>query len=433
MKQQPYWWDHIKTATASDTELHTELHTEPPSQTDAVIIGAGYTGLCTALVLARAGLSVVVFEAGKIGAGASSRNGGMVGPSFHKLGIAGLKAQYGEHIANDIIRASANLVDNLETFISDEKIDADFKRNGRFRGALQPSHYDAMARQLESLQDACGIEGYMVPPNDLANETGSRRFHGGVVYNMDAALHPAKYLHNLLAVVRAAGVIVLEDTPVEHVDKKPGGFNVITPRVKTETDHVAVCTNGYTGKAFAWLRRRVLPLRSAMIATEPLAPELMARLMPKDRVYGDSRRIVAYYRSSPDGTRILFGSRATGMIDQPDGNARQLRQSMVEIYPDLAGKNLSHVWSGLVAYTFDHAPHIGSFDGLHFAMGYCGSGVARSTYFGHKLGHKILGNKDEGRTAFDDLQFQSKPFYTGKPWFMPMVLNWHRFADKMGW
>jgi len=89
--------------------------------------------------------------------------------------------------------------------------------------------------------------------------------------------------------------------------------------------------------------------------------------------------------------------------------------------------------SGLVAYSFDHAPHIGQMNGFDYAMGYCGSGVARSSYFGQKLAHKMLGNEAEGHTAFDDLPFVTKPLYTGNPWFMPLVLNWHRVADRLGW
>ena len=168
-----------------------------------------------------------------------------------------------------------------------------------------------------------------------------------------------------------------------------------------------------------------------MIATAPIDPALMERLMPKKRVCGDSRRIVAYYRPSPDGTRILFGGRATGIREDAVRNAAQLRSSMIEIYPELHDVPIDNVWSGLVAYSFDHAPHIGQRDGLFYAMGYCGSGVARASYFGNKLGHKILGN-DEGATAFDDLSFDSKPLYTGNPWFMPAALTWHRIADRWG-
>ena len=154
--------------------------------------------------------------------------------------------------------------------------------------------------------------------------------------------------------------------------------------------------------------------------------------MPRKRLYGDSRRLVAYYRPSPDGTRILFGGRASSLRDNPRANARQLKQSMTQIYPELSPVGISHVWSGLVAYTFDHVPHLGQIDGAFYAMGYCGSGVARSSYFGRKLGFKILGSS-EAETSFDDLNFETHPLYFGNPWFMPLVLGWHRFADRLGW
>lgn len=419
----PYWW--------LDAPRPPELPCEQPEKVDVAIVGAGFTGLNAALVLARAGASVAVFEAGQLGEGASSRNGGMIGPSFHKLGIDGLRAKYGQDRTDDIIRESLGFVGYLEGFLKSERIDADFVRNGRFRGALKPQHYDDMQQQLESLQRACGVKGVMVPQKDQAIETGSKHFFGGVVYDTDGGLHPAKYHDGLTARVREAGAQILPHTPVEKIKRMSGGYLVSTPRGTTRATHVAICTNGYTTQSFAGLRRRVLPLRSAMIATAPIDPELMVRLMPKSRVYGDSRRIVAYYRPSPDGTRILFGGRATGLREDAKRNAAQLRASMIEIYPELRDVPIDNVWSGLVAYTFDHAPHIGQRNGLYYAMGYCGSGVARASYFGNKLGHKILGS-NEGRTAFDDLSFNSKPFYTGNPWFMPAVLNWHRIADRWG-
>jgi glycine/D-amino acid oxidase-like deaminating enzyme len=155
------------------------------------------------------------------------------------------------------------------------------------------------------------------------------------------------------------------------------------------------------------LRRRILPIRSAMIATEQLAPSLIKQLMPKGRLYGDSRRFVAYYRPLLEGTRLLFGGRASGLKDDPQANAGELKASMCQVYQELAEEAISHVWSGLVAYTFDHAPHLGQYsggtmDGEFYAMGYCGSGVARASYFGTKLGFKMLG-AEQGKTAFDDL------------------------------
>lgn len=424
MKSYPYWWEHAPRETPEKIPQ--------PDKVDVAIIGAGFSGLSAALVLARAGSKVAVLEAGLLGEGASSRNGGMVGPSFHKLGIAGLKAQYGAAKTNEILRESVGFVDFMEDFLRKEKIDADFVRKGRFRGALKPAHFDNMAREFEMLRDACSVSGFIVSQTDQSSETGSNKFFGGVVYDMDAGLDPAKYYNGLLENVRMEGVMILAHTAVNEISKTKGGFCLTTAHGKTQAARVAICTNGYTGTQFPDFRRRVLPLRSAMIATEELPAELISRLMPKGRMYGDSRRMVAYYRQSPDGKRILFGGRATGYKDDPPKNARQLQSSMTEIFPELKSVSISHVWSGLVAYTFDHAPHLGQRDGLYFAMGYCGSGVARATYFGQKLGYKMLDQEEKGHTAFDDLPFQTKPFYTGNPWFMPAVLNWHRMADRFG-
>jgi glycine/D-amino acid oxidase-like deaminating enzyme len=156
----------------------------------------------------------------------------------------------------------------------------------------------------------------------------------------------------------------------------------------------------------------------------------MDELMPKRRCYGDSRRVMAYYRPSPDGRRVLFGGRASSADNAPV-NARLLRASMLDIFPQLRTTRISHSWSGLVAYAFDHVPHLGRHDDIYYAMGYCGSGVARASFFGTKLAYKMLGNDEAGQTAFDDLPFTTRPLYNGNPWFMPAIIRWHRFIDRL--
>lgn len=424
MKTTPYWWEHAPRETSKPNAQ--------PAKVDVVIIGAGFTGLSAALVLAQAGLSVAVFEAGQLGEGASSRNGGMLGPSFHKLGIAGLNARYGVNRTNQILRESISFVDFMDKFLTQNSIEADFVRCGRFLGALRPKHLDSMVHRLEGLQQACDVRGEVILQKDQSSETGSHQYCGGVVYHNDASLHPAKFHNGLIARVREAGATILPFTPVQQLKKQSRKFVVTTPLGEVKADRVVICTNGYTGTQFPELRRRILPLRSAMIATEELSPDLMDRLLPKNRVYGDSRRIVAYYRSSPDRKRILFGSRAIGAADQPQKNQTSLLRSLAQTFPELSDIKTDFVWSGLVGYSFDHAPHIGQRDGLDYAMGYCGSGVARATYFGTKLGYKILGQEEQGRTSFDDLDFLTKPLYFGNPWFMPVILQWHKMLDRWG-
>ena len=424
MQPQPYWWDAAPRQEIVATEL--------PAEVDVLIVGGGFSGLTAARVLAQAGRSVLVCEAEVLGYGASTRNGGMLGPSFHRLGVKGLKAHYGERRTQALLKESVGFVDFIAGLIADEGIQCDFQRTGRFRGACRPGHFETMARETEELVAATGIDAETVPPHLVQDEIGTDCFHGGIRYGIDGGLHPGKYHDGLVRAVRAAGGEVVAGTAVTGIVPATDGFLVTTNRGRVAAGQVAICTNGYTRRVTQWFRRRLMPIRSSLIATEPLEPELMRQLMPGQRMYGDSRRIHAYYRPSPDGQRIIFGGRATSG-DRAMQNAVLMRESMLELFPQLERTQISHSWSGLVAYSFDHIPHLGQANNLFYAMGYCGSGVARSTYFGTKLGHKMLGEQEAGKTAFDDLPFQTKPLYTGTPWFLPAIIRWHRWIDRMGW
>ena len=104
---------------------------------------------------------------------------------------------------------------------------------------------------------------------------------------------------------------------------------------------------------------------------------------------------------------------------------------MTTLFPELRGVALSHSWSGFIAYTFDRLPHVGLRDGMHYAMGYCGSGVVMATWLGRKAALRVLGHA-EARSAFADIDHPTQPFYTGRPWFLPLVQAWYQAADLIG-
>jgi glycine/D-amino acid oxidase-like deaminating enzyme len=435
-QHHPYWWDSGADGKPLKLDPLAASADEIPSHADCVIVGAGYTGLSAALTLARAGRSVVVLDASHPGYGCSGRNGGLIGPSFHKLGLSGLKAKLGDEKATAIIRESMDILAWLKQFISHEGIECGLAQTGRFRGAVAEKHYDELARQAESLSKAVDLSFEMVPQTSQRDHIGSDYYKGGIVYHQDGHLHPGLYLKGLAKLALKAGAGIFAPAAVEQINPGKDGYCVRAGDASIQCGEVLIATNGYTDPSFPYLRRRVIPLRSAIISTGPLSSELMQELSPRQHGFGDSSRLVIYYRPSPDGTRMVFGGRAFDYADRPENYTRDLHRLMTRVFPQLQKTSISHAWSGTVAYTFDHAPHIGqvaegTMAGVHYAMGYCGSGVGRATWFGRKAALKIL--KDpEGSTPLDDLVFETRPLYSGYPWFLPAVLRWHSLLDRFG-
>ena len=196
-----------------------------------------------------------------------------------------------------------------------------------------------------------------------------------------------------------------------------------------EADEIVVCTNGYTGSVTPELQRRVVPLGSYIIATEELPPDLAESLIPKDKSIYDTRRVLTYYRMSGDRRRLIFGGRAKFGQYSPQQTAPLLYRFMCDRFPKLAGCRITHAWTGNVAFTFDELPHMGKQDGLHYALGCNGSGVAMMTYLGTM-------NAQEDRSAPPIItapstreSFPTHPLYHGNPWFIPMVGRYFRVRD----
>ncbi|MDG1438053.1 MAG: FAD-binding oxidoreductase [Emcibacteraceae bacterium] len=423
---KPFWHSNVDMPSFSLPSVAKSV--------DVIIIGAGFTGLATALHLLRGGKSVALFDAMKIGHGASGKNGGMVGPSLHKLGLSGLTSQYGKEKALKILQEGMTAISYFQEFIKQEQIDCDLKMTGRFRGVTNKKALEGVIRDSENLRALKGFDFDVVKKDKIHNEIGSNLYQGGVVYHQDGGLHPFKLQLSLAHKVMELGGLIYEDTRAGDIKKSPTGFHVQTDKGLISCDNVVIASNAYTkrfgGNRAPWYYKRLLPITSAMIATEELPKDTIDRMFPKKRMHGGNHRLVQYYRASPDHKRVLFGARGPDPFDRALKNGPQLKKHLCKIFPELDDVKIDYSWSGKVAYTFDHTPHLGKQDGIYYAIGYCGSGVTRSIYLARQLSRRILGQSDY-QTEFDTLEFNSKPFYTGTPWFMPVVLNWHSFLDRI--
>lgn len=420
-RAQPYWWDDVAPPEAPERTV--------PRHCDVVVVGAGYTGLSAALHTARGGRDSVVFDAEAAGFGCSSRNGGQVSTSI-KPGLAELSRRHGGDHARRILGEGHRALAWLEEFIRREGIDCDFEVCGRFHAAHNRAQYEALARAVD--REPAGLEtgAWVVPRDEQHSEIGSDAYFGGIVHPRHGAVHPARLHAGLLRRAGEAGARVVTHCPVTAIRRDGSLFEVQTVRGNVRTRDVIVATNGYTGPFAPWHRRRVIPIGSYVIATEPIGPECMARLIPRNRVVSDSRRVVYYYRASPDRTRMLFGGRVSLDETDPRRSAPRLHADMVALFPELRSVRISHSWVGFVAYTFSTLADVGRRDGVYHAMGYCGSGVSMAAYLGMRVGQQVLG-LDEGRTAFDDLPFRTRPLYGGKPWFLAPSLAYFRLRDRL--
>jgi glycine/D-amino acid oxidase-like deaminating enzyme len=421
VSSNPWWWEGLPPATPDATPL--------PRRCDVAIVGAGYTGLSAALTLARAGRDVLVLDSGAAGFGASTRNGGMIG-SGHRLGFAALVRQMGRARAAALLQEGITALKFTTALIEREEIACQYTQCGRFRAAWRARDYDSMGREVDILRREIGLDADMVPKSEQHAEVQTDVYHGGTVYHRHGALHPAQFHAGLLARTRTAGAHIADHSAVGAIARERSGFTLTTARGRVEADTVIVATNGYTGPESPALRRRLVPLSSYLIATEPLPANTVAQLIPGGRMIVETRSRHCYYRASPDGRRILFGGRAALGAIEPEPAAARLRKLLVQVFPSLAETRFTHSWSGRIAFPRDQMPHIGAQDGLYFALGYSGSGVALAPYLGHKAALKVLGEAD-GRTAFDDVPFPTIPFHRGRPWFLPFLDFWYRVRDRM--
>jgi glycine/D-amino acid oxidase-like deaminating enzyme len=421
-KETPYWWDAgPPLAVAPET---------PPSAVDVAIVGAGITGLNAAIVLARAGRSVAVFDAGDLGQGASSRNAGYLGRTLkHSFGDIVKKSGTDRAIA--VYREMRTAFDTVLEVIGSEQIACGLKRNGRFIMTKSPRQYEELAAELALRKKHLGDAFAMVQGTAVRSEIATDRFHGGAVIPDLGAIHPGLYQRGLLDRARSAGVTLIGRTAVAHVDASgaSGGFDVATAQGMVRARDVFLATNGYTGTLMPWLQRRVIPFDAYMIATEPLPAATINRLLPTDRTYLDYVQNIDFMRRSPDGTRILFGGRTGSRSTGLRAKAMELRACATRIIPEFAALKLSHAWTGRCAATFDLYPHIGTQDGVHFAGGYCFAGVPMGTYLGRKAAFRILGRK-EGETIFAERGFPTVPFYSGNPWFVPYAMSVYDWLDR---
>jgi gamma-glutamylputrescine oxidase len=379
-REEPFWW---LAAPPEDTR------SEPvPEDAEIVIIGSGFCGLSAAIEVARHGVKTVVVDAGPLGGGASSRSGGMVtaGPKLLLRGLASGKTSKFDDAA---VEDAMGTLTFLKGLIARERFDADLQITGRFYGAFSPGHLSAMRREADLLADR-GATVRFIEPADQHTEVCSEYFHGGYVVEDYGGVDPGKLNRALRQAARASGASLHSHAAAIRVCRDGRMYEVITARGRIRARRVLFATNGYTDGASPWAQRRVLPVASYLIATEPLPSGTMDELIPKRRMVSDSRKDLLYMRPSPDGRRLIFGCRPRAVDRRPLAMAPYLHARLVRVFPSLESCRITHAWSGFVGMTRDRLPHITEHEGILYALGCNGSGVALMVWLGWHAANVLL-------------------------------------------
>jgi glycine/D-amino acid oxidase-like deaminating enzyme len=399
-----------------------------PDSADVVVIGGGYAGINAARELARQGVAVTLLEAHTLGWGASTRNGGIVHAGY-KWSARQLIERYGEETGKALYRDTLDSYELVKRLIADEAIDCDFREVGQLELAYAPSHVPELEHVRESLASV-GVTATMVPRERIREEIGTDAYYGALAVEGSGLLHPGRYFAGLAAAAGRAGADLHEGVRAESIRRQADGrFVVETSRGAILARDVLVATNGYTDGVAPSLRRRIIPIGSFIIASEPLPEDLVRELSPKGRAFFDTKNFLYYWHVSAD-RRMVFGGRASFLPTSIDKTARILHRGLLEVHPQLADHRIEYAWGGNVGFTFDRMPHAGrTKDGVAYVMGCCGTGVALMTYLGTRAGEWLAGGEPPSLTRLD-FPLVPAPF-EGRPWFLPFAGEWFRLQDRL--
>lgn len=424
MRQVPYWQD-------SATPFAGAATGPVAGDYDVAVIGAGFTGLGAARRLAMEGKSVVVLEALRVGAGASGRNGGHLNNGIAHSYSAAME-RFGAEKARALYRAFDDGIATIERIITEEGIDCGFRRSGKLKLASKESHVAGLRRNFEAVHREADQDTEWLDRAALEAEVVSDAFHGGMLQRRSAMMHMGRFVAGLADAAVRRGAVIHEEAPVTARTRSGAGWRLETPRGAVTAGQVVLATGAYTGDAFPWFRRRIVPVGSFIIATTLLTEAQIAGSVPGDRTFVNSMNIGNYFRLTPDrrliwGGRARFSARSDQRSDARSGAV--LKAALAEVFPQLADVGIDYCWGGLVDMTADRFPRAGQADGVWFSMGYSGHGAQIATHMGEIIADRIMGRARAN--PWEDLPWAAVPMHSGKPWFLPLVGMYYKMKDKV--
>ncbi len=396
---------------------------------DLIVIGAGYTGLSTALHAAERGLQVIVLEAVEPGFGAAGRNGGQVNPGL-KHEPDEIEAHFGTDVGTRLVAMAGEAPGFLFDLVERHSLQCDAQRSATLRAAYHPVSLSALDTQvtqwarrgvvIERL-DAAGVERL----------TGTNRYVGATRDPRGGSVNPLAYARELARAALSAGARIAGHSPVRTLQRTGDGWRAHTAGGSVLAPQVVIATDGYSDELWPGLRRSVVPVYSSIVASAPLPDAVRDRVLPQGEVVYESGQVTTYYRVDAAG-RLLIGGRGVQRAVRSADDHRHLSDYAIRLWPALRGIDWTHVWNGQFALTPDfypryHAPA----PGVHIALGYSGRGVALATRFGAALAKQVSGD-DPHALPLTPTPIPHLPMH--RFWRLGVLagVSWGRLRDRLG-
>jgi glycine/D-amino acid oxidase-like deaminating enzyme len=395
---------------------------------DVAIIGGGYCGLVAALTLARAGRAVRVIEAETIGAAASGLNGGQVIPGL-KFDPQTLLARYGAS-GERLVAFAGSTAERVFDLIAREALDVPVVRNGWIQAAHTETAL-ALARERDRQWRARGADTELLSAEAVTRLTGARGYLGGWLDRRAGTIDPLAYVTELARIALAAGVEIATQTRAVRLKSAGQGWSVeASTGAVVSARQVVIAANAYSDGLLPGLARTLVPLHSFQVATAPLPTDLSARILPEGQAVSDSRRILVYYRKSPDG-RLVLGGRGRMAIPRSTQDWRHLERALRRLYPELAGLPIERRWYGRVGMTVDHLPHLHAPETGVLAVAGCqGRGVGLMTALGEAIArHLVSGDATDLPLPLSPIR--PIPFHAFRQIGVAATILWYRTLDAL--
>lgn len=413
-------------ATANTHSQRASLHGS--SETDVVIIGAGYTGLSVAYHALQLGLKATVVEQQEAGWGASGRNAGMILPGYKDY-MKTLAQKHGIEAAKDMFALSLDAIDLVKKVVQANNISCELAQSGHLIAATKPKHMDSLREEQEFLQKHFNYQTALLEKEVIQQELGSPLFpHGGLVDEHSCSFHPLNYALGLADAVEAAGGVIYEHSQVISIERLQQQVTVKTSAGQITARHLVIATNGYTNDLVKKLTRSIYPIASYMVATEPLSPKLAFALIPRNRMVFDTKNFICYFRLTPDG-RLVFGGKGKFTGVETKQTYEEVRGDLIKVFPQLKETRIDYRWGGLLGVTCDMLPYIGQLeDGTHFALGCAGHGAAITTMLGKIIARNIAGD-NRIKSRLEDVPIKEIPFYGQRAVVLSVLEAYYKLLD----